>query len=595
MSVNWLHLSTTGECGSADITVTADTHSDTSERIATITCYNNEVGISGSTEIVQTCSIISISIEDLEWEYDVPFSGGVADKNNCSYNIIAHYNNGATSDVTASAIVTGFSNVPPSEETVRHSAGILTLFANYGGHSTTASILIQQDKKPFITLSPSDILFDVTGNTLVVSVTSNIDWNVEKSEWINVNRVQGSNNGVISATTAPNVSTEIKEGFINVYNTGATITATTIARQEKRSIIDLEFVNLSWVIDVPGSGGTADKDNCLYTINAIWNDGTVEEVTPFCEVLGSLDVDISKTLSRRNVGELLLTAKFGIVEHTEPIDAYQAGNVPKYYVELTSDSAQTVTLEKDNVAHLAYPTTFASYDKINWFDWSICSTMRELTFGPEKLYVAGYNPDGFNMPGYTNYFQYIKFQFGNENVPVNVSGSVMGLIDGFEKENIIPQKESSLKTFAGLFYEEKAVASVSEYFLDAIELYNGCYSQMFEGTSIESAPNLPAIVLATECYSSMFKNCQSLSSATVTLGSKTLPNGCYSYMFSDCSNLKTFPLILAEKAGNESFYHMFDGAGFETLGMVISFLRLIVLVQVGLVRVFLWDVIHLQV
>lgn len=59
--------------------------------------------------------------------------------------------------------------------------------------------------------------------------------------------------------------------------------------------------------------------------------------------------------------------------------------------------------------------------------------------------------------------------------------------------------------------------SVSENFLPATTLKEGCYERMFNGcTSLTASPKLPAPVLVTDCYSHMFYDCTSLASVKVS-------------------------------------------------------------------------------
>jgi hypothetical protein len=58
-----------------------------------------------------------------------------------------------------------------------------------------------------------------------------------------------------------------------------------------------------------------------------------------------------------------------------------------------------------------------------------------------------------------------------------------------------------------------------------------CFAQMFSGSGITAAPELPATTLVDSCYRSMFIGCANLEAAP-ELPATTLAANCYRYMFS---------------------------------------------------------------
>ena len=95
--------------------------------------------------------------------------------------------------------------------------------------------------------------------------------------------------------------------------------------------------------------------------------------------------------------------------------------------------------------------------------------------------------------------------------------------------------------------------------LPATTLANYCYSNMFSNcTSLTTAPELPATTLANNCYSGMFDDCSRLTTAP-ELPATTLANYCYRYMFSYCSRLTTAPELPATTLANSCYDQMFYG------------------------------------
>ena len=79
-------------------------------------------------------SVTAITLDNLAWSVDVPASGGTATKDNCTYTVTAYYDiEGRTADITRLATVTGSLVVSGSQVMERHSAGTLTLTAEYSG------------------------------------------------------------------------------------------------------------------------------------------------------------------------------------------------------------------------------------------------------------------------------------------------------------------------------------------------------------------------------------------------------------------------------------------------------------------------------
>ena len=128
----WLTYSPVSGHGNGTITITADTLSSLEDRVATIIVSNSQYSLSASTSVTQKgVQLTAITFENLTWVTDIPSSGGTATKNNCSYTIVSHYSDGTTVDVTTSSTVSGSLQVSPNYAIERHSAGTLTLSAEY--------------------------------------------------------------------------------------------------------------------------------------------------------------------------------------------------------------------------------------------------------------------------------------------------------------------------------------------------------------------------------------------------------------------------------------------------------------------------------
>lgn len=80
---------------------------------------------------------------------------------------------------------------------------------------------------------------------------------------------------------------------------------------------------------------------------------------------------------------------------------------------------------------------------------------------------------------------------------------------------------------------------------------------MFRGcTSLITAPELPATILADYCYINMFESCTSLTT-THELPATILANSCYQGMFSGCTNLNVAPELPATTLASYCYQCMF--------------------------------------
>ena len=84
-----------------------------------------------------------------------------------------------------------------------------------------------------------------------------------------------------------------------------------------------------------------------------------------------------------------------------------------------------------------------------------------------------------------------------------------------------------------------------------------CYFSLFyQCTSLVTAPELPATVLADYCYFGMFFGCTGLTTAP-ELPATVLADYCYAVMFADCSSLINAPELPAENLVKHCYNEMF--------------------------------------
>ena len=129
--------------------------------------------------------------------------------------------------------------------------------------------------------------------------------------------------------------------FVTVQNTGTTpITHTLVASlvsypeisitrqivQEgaPRTVTGISLTELTWVTDVPATGGTADINNCSAVVMGYYNDGTSGDITSACTFSGSLVVSATTASTREQVGLLGINAFYDEYSSYRNVYAYQA-------------------------------------------------------------------------------------------------------------------------------------------------------------------------------------------------------------------------------------------------------------------------------
>jgi hypothetical protein len=91
--------------------------------------------------------------------------------------------------------------------------------------------------------------------------------------------------------------------------------------------------NLTWVHDIPATGGTADKDSCVYFVTAHYSDASSADVTTLATVTGSLVVTATTETNLHSAGTLTLTASYCGLTATESVTVYQEGTEKDYSTE----------------------------------------------------------------------------------------------------------------------------------------------------------------------------------------------------------------------------------------------------------------------
>ena len=320
----------------------------------------------------------------------------------------------------------------------------------------------------------------------------------------------------------------------------------------KPKLTAITFDSITWVTDVPSTGGTATKDNCSFKVYGNYDNGISVDISSDATVTGELVVPSSTEGQRHEAGKLTLTASYSGFTATGNVTAYQAA--PDFSTEpltfkILSDG--TIRWTASNAAI----TKTIKY-KLNNGEWKSIKSNTGSS-APKINVVKGDKIQfrGNNAQYATSYSNYNSFS--GSTASFEAEGNIMSLIYGDDFKNKLTI--SSTYAFYGLFKDCTNLVSAKNLVLPATTLANGCYQNMFNKcTSLTTAPELPATALASNCYQYMFGGCTSLTTAPA-LPATTLAGGCYSGMFNNCTSLTTAPELPATTLIDSCYGGMFYG------------------------------------
>ena len=218
------------------------------------------------------------------------------------------------------------------------------------------------------------------------------------------------------------------------------------------------------------------------------------------------------------------------------------------YITFSADAAQTFTFVKGN--NVTIDVDKFEYS-VNGGEWTTMTVGKPIAFGGADgdLRLRGKSPDGTSTGNNLSDSYYV--QFSNADVGVRSRGDIRTLID-WENYSTADTKNAR---FGRLFYEATALVSAPD--LPITKLASSCYTTMFYETSIERAPELPAVEVPEGGYYQMFKLCNKLKSSPDLKATK-VGSSAYYCMFQACMSLKKAPEIYAtEFTGSNNCYCMF--------------------------------------
>lgn len=330
---------------------------------------------------------------------------------------------------------------------------------------------------------------------------------------------------------------------------------------------------------------------------------------------GQIDSDLltllfEDSVERYKIGEVTATCTFGTQTVEQTVDVYMAASIVSYIkftpIDNGTDSVNIELISTDNSTPAFTSIPFIYYSSTtgkNFQQMDITYKTHDgqwYEFSKERpMYIYGINPRGFTKSD----TMYIHFNFNGPS-KFNISGNIMGLIDGFNEVTTIPSLYCFYKLFLGvsLIYDASALRLPAKVIKGAAyyEMFRNC-SNMVAGPDIDGTDNsgyggttamfkgcmslvecpkfsfetvgssacremfmdcnelinppkiLPATTLADSCYQSMFYSCHKIRFAP-ELPAKTLVNGCYTFMFADCTELRYVKALFTTNITKDTAY-----------------------------------------
>ena len=314
------------------------------------------------------------------------------------------------------------------------------------------------------------------------------------------------------------------------------------------------------------------------------------------------------SVHRYKIGEVTATCTFGTQTVEQTVDVYMAASIVSY-IKFTpigngTDSVRIVLNSDSTPAFTSVPFIYySSTTGKNFQQMDVTYKTHDgqwYEFSKERpMYIYGFNPRGFTKSD----TMYIHFDFDGPS-KFNISGNIMGLIDGFNEVTTIPSLYCFYKLFLGvsLIYDASALRLPAKVIKGAAyyEMFRNC-NNMVAGPDIDGTDNsgyggttamfkgckslvecpkfsfetvgssacremfmdcnelinppkiLPATTLADSCYQSMFYSCHKIRFAP-ELPAKTLVNGCYTFMFADCTELRYVKALFTTNITKDTAY-----------------------------------------
>lgn len=212
------------------------------------------------------------------------------------------------------------------------------------------------------------------------------------------------------------------------------------------------------------------------------------------------------------------------------------------YLCFTALENSSITLKKYGSSWTRDVNVEYTFDRETWTPVEYGSSI-SVSEG-RTIYFRGDNPHGLSESD----INYVKF---SSTGSFEAHGNVITLFDLTGMEKTIPNDYCFIYLLSGT-----TITTAPE--LPATTLKAHCYESMFNGCkNLKEAPEIPATTVAESCCYNMFQYCTSLETTPTILPATKLAPYCYSQMFESCSTLLTVPELPALEMEDGCYFSMF--------------------------------------
>ena len=522
----------TGTTGNTVCTITVDENT-LEERTGIVvieeTTYGKSYSITVKQKAAATKVLTGLTIDNFEWTSNFPADAGTyLTKDYSTFNVIGHYNDGTTEDLTTVADITG-------EVTLEENTSAKPRIVEAPLNAKYVVLTVSVTKRGFQSAAPSPLekplTFNISSGGTIVwattdsSVSKTIDYKLNNGDWVS-----------ITATTAGvkiNVNTGDKirfRGSNTSYSDNAssysTFGSSTASFEVEGNIMSL--IN-------PTNFATATALGSKYTFNGLFNG---------CTGLTSAEnlVLPATTLAEGCYYSMFTNcAKLTTAPKELPSDTLKTNCYAQMFWNCKS-LTKVPKLSATKLATYCYSSMFAN-----------CKSLTTATELPATTLATNC---------YNSMFKGCSSLTTAPALPATTLAdscynSMFYNCTSLTTAPALPATTLQYQCYNSMFYGCTKLTQAPV--LPATTLANRCYYYMFEGcSSLSTAPALPATNLTQDCYNSMFSNCTSLTVAP-ELPAEILDSGCYSYMFYGCTKLKYIKCLATDISATNCTYNWVNG------------------------------------
>ena len=524
----------TGTTGNIACTITIAKNTS-EERTGIVVIEETTYGKSYSITVKQKADaskvLTGLTIDNFEWTSNFPSDAGTyLTKDYSTFNVIGHYNDGTTEDLTTVADITG--EVTLEENTsarprvveaplMAHYKGLYESVFKRGFQNGAASPI--QKPLTFNIISGGTINWTASSS----SNTITIEYKLNGGKWASIT----SNTGASAPSITVNTGDKIQfRGSNTSYGTSAS-SYSTFGNSTAEFKVEGNIMSLI----NPTNFATATTLGSKYTFNGLFNN---------CKGLTSAENLIlpATTLADSCYYNMFYGCSSLVTAPKElPADTLTTNCYVQMFCNCTS-LTKVPKLPATNLATYCYRYMFGGCTSLTTAPELPATTLANNCYY-QMFYKCSSLATAPALPARTLADGCYRDMFRN--------------CTSLTTAPALPATTLADSCYNSMFNGCKSLTQAPA--LPANSLVRGCYKYMFAGcSSLTEAPELPATTLAQDCYNSMFDSCTSLVNAP-ELPAEILYSGCYSYMFYGCTSLKYIKCLATDISATNCTQGWVDG------------------------------------